>query len=217
MLTRIHRISGVGAPCSSPIRQKCQAVGVGRETRVGRVMARVKRFGVFAVLVSFAVIMSGGVSLVAAGNSATGDPTVVRMRATNGQNVRSVASLDKLCLGNDPAQWRPGVSDFGRIESRNVFSGVDSVYPGNEGQIEYFFDLAPHADAAKIGLAPEGASALHLDADGNLLVRINGTDLLFRRPAAYQKTMYAERQFAPVNFVLKGRNETAVRERSGAA
>ena len=35
-------------------------------------------------------------------------------------------------IGNDPANWRTGVSNFGGVKYAEVYAGVDLVYRGNE-------------------------------------------------------------------------------------
>ena len=44
-----------------------------------------------------------------------------------------------------------------------VYDGVDQVYYGNQGQLEYDFVLAPQADYQKIRLSFEGARQHRLD------------------------------------------------------
>jgi len=37
-------------------------------------------------------------------------------------------------LGNDPARWRSGVANFGRVRATGVYPGIDLVYHGNQRQ-----------------------------------------------------------------------------------
>jgi hypothetical protein len=58
-------------------------------------------------------------------------------------------------IGNDPSQWRTGIATYGKVRYEGVYRGVDLVYYGNQGHLEYDFDLAPGADASHIGLPPQ--------------------------------------------------------------
>ena len=88
--------------------------------------------------------------------------------------------------GKDPAQWRTGVPTYARIRSRDVYPGVDLVYYGNQSQLEYDLVLAPGADPNVIRIAFEGADGLHVDAAGNLVVKLGGQKLVQHTPLVYQ-------------------------------
>ena len=44
-------------------------------------------------------------------------------------------------IGNDPQQWRTEIAYYGKVIYEGVYSGVDLVYYGNQGQLEYDFVL----------------------------------------------------------------------------
>src|SRR5204862_7895974 len=67
-----------------------------------------------------------------------------------------------------------------------VYPGIDAVYHGRSGRLEYDFNVAPGADASKIALAMSGARGLRLSTSGDLLVGIRGGTLRQAAPVAYQ-------------------------------
>ncbi len=76
------------------------------------------------------------------------------------------------------------VRSFGRVRYPEIYPGIDLVYYGSEGQLEYDFEVAPGADASAIALRVEGGTAeLH---DGDLLLRAGGEDLTIKAPRTYQ-------------------------------
>ncbi|HME69297.1 MAG TPA: SBBP repeat-containing protein, partial [Myxococcota bacterium] len=89
-------------------------------------------------------------------------------------------------IGNDPSHWRTDVPTYGKVRYPAVYPGVDLVYYGNQGRLEYDFDVAPGANPAAIGVRFEGAKKLRLDADGNLAIETRGRQIAFERPIAYQ-------------------------------
>jgi hypothetical protein len=104
-------------------------------------------------------------------------------------------------IGNDPAHWKQGVPRYGALRYADVYEGVDLVLHGTQESLEYDFDVAPHADPARIGVAFEGATAMRLEPDGDLTLSVDGGELSFRPPVAYQET-HGERTMVPARYEL---------------
>ena len=138
------------------------------------------------------------------------------MRLSGGNHVRGLTGMDELpgksnyFIGNDPSQWHTGVANYSRVAEKGVYPGIDLVYHGNQGQLEYDFDVAPQADPGRIRVALEGAQGLRLDSQGDLLVKVEGGELRFRRPVAYQNVNGAQR-LIPVRYMLKGKDQVEFR------
>jgi uncharacterized repeat protein (TIGR01451 family) len=105
-------------------------------------------------------------------------------------------------LGNDRAAWRTNVPTYARVRYGAVYPGIDVVYYGNQGELEYDFVLAPGADPAAIALAWDGAEALTVDERGDLLLATPGGTLRQRKPVAYQEVDGARREVA-AHYVLR--------------
>jgi hypothetical protein len=56
-------------------------------------------------------------------------------------------------IGNDPKKWRTNVPNYAKVNYANVYPGVDLVYYGNQGKLEYDFVVQPGADPGSIQLA----------------------------------------------------------------
>src|SRR5947199_3038248 len=72
-------------------------------------------------------------------------------------------------LGNNPAQWHRNVPQFARVRYENVYPGINLVFYGNQGRLEYDFQVAPGADPAQAELEFDGAQQLELK-NGDLLI-----------------------------------------------
>ena len=96
------------------------------------------------------------------------------------EGVDKLRSTTGMFLGNDPAEWRRAIPNYGRLQMRGLYRGVDLVYYGSEGNLEYDLKVQPGADARRIRLRFEGETP-HLDADGNLVA-----ELIHKQPQAYQ-------------------------------
>ena len=53
-------------------------------------------------------------------------------------------------IGSDPAKWNRNVSHYGQVRYRSVYPGIDMVYYGHEGTLEYDWIVAPGADPTQI-------------------------------------------------------------------
>jgi hypothetical protein len=134
---------------------------------------------------------------VRGGAPATG---VLRMEFVGADPQAPATGVDELparsnyFLGSNPAGWRTGVTSYGKILYRGIYPGVDVVYYGHAGQLEYDLRLAPGADPNSIRLALTGHGLpaavqrrlLKIDARGDLVGRIAGAELRFHKPQAYQ-------------------------------
>lgn len=89
-------------------------------------------------------------------------------------------------LGKDPAKWRTGIPTYGKVRYQSVYPGIDLVYYGNEGQLEYDFVVAPGADPGRIRFAVQGARAIRINRRGDLVLHTAGGDLVQRAPVVYQ-------------------------------
>lgn len=90
-------------------------------------------------------------------------------------------------LGNDPSQWHTNIPQYAGVRYRNIYPGVDLVFYGKGGALEYDFVVAPGADPGNIRLQFTGAQRMELDAAGSVLLETPGGQLVQRAPAIYQE------------------------------
>lgn len=156
----------------------------------------------------------------------TGDGSALSLRrgASNGvvqtrllgANRRAVASgADRLpgtsnyFIGNDPAKWRTGIASYGKVKYEGVYPGVDLVYYGNQGKLEYDFVVAPKGDPTRIAM--EMGGRLGIDERGDLMVATNAGNVVFQKPVAYQRTRTGRQQPVDAEYVLAGENRVSFR------
>ena len=116
-------------------------------------------------------------------------------------------------IGNDPAKWRTNIATYNKVRYSNVYPGIDLVYYGTEGKLEYDFAIAPGSDAGKIALDFEGARRLRLDSHGDLKIATAEREIAFQSPVAYQINDAGGRSPVSARYRLNG---TAVRFEVGA-
>lgn len=135
----------------------------------------------------------------------------LRLRLVGANAAPRITGLEQLpgrvnyIIGNDRRSWITGVPTYARVDYHDVYPGVDLVYHGRQGRLEYDYVLRPDADPAAIALAREGAGALRLDAQGNLVLESAGGQVRQERPVAYQD-IAGKRRVVAARFVLRSDN-----------
>ena len=94
-------------------------------------------------------------------------------------------SFSNYFVGNDPRKWRTSVPNFGRVRYRGLYPGIDLVYYGHDGDLEYDWVVGPGADPRKIRMAFEGR--MRIDSRGDLVVTVGETEYRHRKPVVYQE------------------------------
>jgi Domain of unknown function DUF11/Beta-propeller repeat len=89
-------------------------------------------------------------------------------------------------IGNDPAKWHRDIPQFAQVRYSHIYPGVDLIYYGNRGQLEYDFEVAPATDAHAVQIRFLGSSDLALDPTGDLIVPVAGGDIRLHAPHIYQ-------------------------------
>jgi hypothetical protein len=85
----------------------------------------------------------------------------------------------------DPSRWRTGVPDYARVGFHNVYPGIDVVYHGSGGSLEYDFVVAPGADPRTIRIRVGGGQAAPAPG-GEVALALSGGTLVQHPPTTYQ-------------------------------
>ncbi|PYX92774.1 MAG: hypothetical protein DMG71_17145 [Acidobacteria bacterium] len=172
----------------------------------GRVMFLARGAGYGLFLTPNAAVLQMQHSAISRHHSAVKAATV-RMRL-DGANVNSeVSGVEPLpgtsnyFIGNDPAKWHRNIPQFARVRYRSVYPGIDLVYYGRQGHLEYDFEVAPGADPRQVALSFEGAESVHLTSEGDLVLEIAGGSIRLQAPRTYQRAGTQEQQ-VPGQFVM---------------
>jgi hypothetical protein len=120
-----------------------------------------------------------------------------------------LAGKSHYLLGNDPTQWHRDVPQFARVRYGAVYPGIDLVYYGNQGRLEYDFEVAPGADPARIALRFQGQKHLELSRDGELVLSGLVGNVRLKSPRIYQRFGQEERGVKG-HFVLRGGDEAGI-------
>lgn len=125
-------------------------------------------------------------------------------RAAHCYGIEALSSKSNFLIGSNPNAWHLNVTNFQKARCDQVYPGVDLLYYGNRGHLEYDMILHPHANPAAIHIRIEGVGDVYLDHPGDLVVQTGGGSIRFERPTVYQESA-AGRRLVRSQYVL-GRN-----------
>jgi hypothetical protein len=89
-------------------------------------------------------------------------------------------------------QKRLSVPAFTRLRETGVYRGIDVVYYGNGGELEYDFEIAPGADPSRIRMRFDGADAVRLNDRGEIVLTLDSGEITQRPPVVYQRRASGE-------------------------
>lgn len=108
--------------------------------------------------------------------------------------------------GSDPSHWVTGVKHYAKIRRADVYQGIDLVYYGNGGRIQYDFVLQPGARPDAIRLRFEGIESLSMNDAGQLLLTTGVGTLVQHAPLIYQERN-GRREVLAGGFQITAENE----------
>ena len=95
-------------------------------------------------------------------------------------------STSNYLVGNDPGKWRTSVPNYGRTRYHSVYPGIDLVYYGHDGTLEYDWIVSPSADPGRIRLRFDSADRVRVDKQGDLVIEQGKTEYRHKKPVVYQ-------------------------------
>ena len=137
----------------------------------------------------YTLFLTGSKAVLALGNG----PPALTMSLADANPAAAATGLDELpgksnyFLGSDPAKWHSSVPNYARVKYKDVYPGIDLVYYGKDGRLEYDFEVAPGADPKIIALDLAGARSPRVDRrTGDLVIGTAGREVRLHRPVIYQ-------------------------------
>jgi uncharacterized repeat protein (TIGR01451 family) len=107
-------------------------------------------------------------------------------------------------IGSDPAKWHRDIPQFARVRYENIYPGINLVFYGSQGQLEYDFQVAPGANPARPELEFDSSTKLELEG-GDLVLHFDGDSVRLHAPHVYQRVGSRE-QSVEGHFALRAAN-----------
>jgi hypothetical protein len=117
---------------------------------------------------------------------------------------QTLESRSNYLIGSDPSRWRTDVPHYAKVRYEGLYPGIDAVYYGADGQMEYDFVVAPGASPDAIRMTVDGADRIAVDEAGDLILEVEGQRIRQRRPVLYQEGAAGGREPVPGAYGTDG-------------
>ncbi len=141
-----------------------------------------------------------------------GRDAVVRMRLAGSRKSSIIRGGEQLpgivnyLIGDDPSKWHTRIPTYAEVDFDKVYPGVDLVYRAAGKQLEFDFRVAAGANPDPIRMTYSGASKMHLNASGDLVLDTDAGPASILKPVAYQD-VDNKRVPISVNYALLANGE----------
>ena len=108
------------------------------------------------------------------------------VRTPHPKGLHKLSGKSHYFLGNDPSNWHTNVPHYARVVYEGLYPGIDLIYYGREGQLEYDLVLAPGANPNDILLEIQGVERLTLLPEGDLSIETTVGLVRHHKPVIYQ-------------------------------
>ena len=130
-------------------------------------------------------------------------------RSARTEQIDELPGKSNYFIGNEPGNWRTGISNYSKVRFRAVYRGIDLVYYGDQRNLEYDFNVAPGANPEAIKFSFEGSRRARIDNNGDLvLTTFDGEDVRHRKPVAYQGEN-GTRRYVDARYVIDRRGKVS--------
>jgi hypothetical protein len=193
-LVATRALSAVGAPAhlgeayvNVPLQFEANG---GQSDKAVRFLAHGPAYGLYLTSEEAVLVLAKPSS---EGSNDPGNAVALRMSVVDARANPRIDGVDKLpgktsyFIGSDPSQWHTNVPTYAKVRYTAVYPGIDLVYYGQQRQLEYDFLVAAGADPHEIVLGFEGAEALEIDAQGDLVLHTAAGDVRQHKPVVYQE------------------------------
>ena len=132
---------------------------------------------------------------------------------TRVESARLVVGKSNYYMGSDKSTWLTGIPNYAALHYDQIYPGVDLVFYGNRGRLEYDFVLSPRVDPQVIGLQIPAGVPAKIAASGDLDLQLDGQSIELLKPVVYQyEGKSAERKEVEGHYrLLAGNNGTMVK------
>jgi photosystem II stability/assembly factor-like uncharacterized protein len=136
----------------------------------------------------------------------------LRIQFIGGDKLAASTGLDSLpgkinyFVGRDPKAWLRDIPTYDRVRYKGVYPGIDTVWYGKQGRLEYDLEIQPGANVGRIAMRFRGARKLTLAANGDLRVEMAGGSISLKQPVVYQGGRGGRRRITG-GYELRAENE----------
>lgn len=102
-----------------------------------------------------------------------------------GEGINKLITKSNYFNGNNPNKWQKDIPNYGKVKYSQLYPGIDLVYYGNNGQLEFDFNISPGTNSEIIELKFD--NEVELNKNGDLIIQVGNTPVTLKAPIAYQE------------------------------
>gem|GEM_PF-595499 len=142
------------------------------------------------------------------------DAETIRIRLAGTQVPKRVEGLEPLpgktnyFIGKDSKKWITNVPTYAKIAYREIYPGIDLVYYGNQGKLEYDFIVRPGGNPRNIELEFQGEQKISVNSEGDLVIEGVHGKIVQKKPYSYQVNAKIQRT-VQCGFRVKGNHRVS--------
>ena len=103
------------------------------------------------------------------------------------EGVMPATAVISYFVGDDPADWRTGITTYHRVDLGEVYEGIQLQLEAHGNNVEKIFIVEPGAQPTDIRMQVDGVEHLTINATGELEAHTRSGLATFTRPVAYQE------------------------------
>ena len=136
-------------------------------------------------------------------------PTLLRFAFAGASNEATLVAEQPLpgivnyLIGNDPGQWHTEIPTSAGVRYRGLYPGVEVALRGAGSGFAYDLHVAPGADPAAFAFHVEGAEAVRVDTNGELVLTTQHGEVRQGAPVAWQEVGGGVREPVAARFDLR--------------
>ena len=127
---------------------------------------------------------------------------------TQSKGIDQKSGKTNYFFGQEKETWLNSIPLYKKVSYQSVYPGIDLLYYGNNGELEYDFIVAPDIDYRIIKLKFEGAEKLELNETGDLLLHTKQGTIVQKAPFVYQENNY-RKQIIESQYLLADNNQVS--------
>lgn len=181
---------------------------LGQTDKTVKFLARGQGYGLFLTPAEAVLVLQQSQRSTGLPAGETSKSAVLRMKLLGANPDPAVTGSDRISgsinyvIGKDPSAWLTKVPTFGKVRYSEVYPGIDLIYYGNQGQLEYDFVVAAGVDPGAIRIDFRGLNPPKLDEAGDLRLTGDADEVVLRRPIAFQEGSDGRRTPVDARFVI---------------
>lgn len=145
-------------------------------------------------------LLPGGATTLRVGRDVIATTLTGANKGVKAEGVHRSPGTTNYLLGD---QERMAVPTYSKVRYEGVYPGVDLVYYGKDGELEYDFVVSPGSDPSVIQLQIEGAKRVRSEA-GDLVLETASGPVRWRKPVLYQMAADQRREAVDGQFRIRG-------------